>query len=69
MDGLQLHFDPKEPFQGHIYVKGKFADEHCHLDFTNNRTTGPFNVNFFNVHGCFIKCEQVVFILDYTRRL
>ncbi|EFO15412.2 hypothetical protein LOAG_13098, partial [Loa loa] len=54
---LRLRFEPEEPFHGHIYVKGYFTHENCHLDFTRNPTVSPFDFNVLYKSPCVQKCE------------
>jgi hypothetical protein len=43
-DGMRMHFIPdlNRPFSGHVYVKGFFFSQNCHLDYTKHALTGPF---------------------------
>uniref|UniRef100_A0AAF5PYE0 ZP domain-containing protein n=1 Tax=Wuchereria bancrofti TaxID=6293 RepID=A0AAF5PYE0_WUCBA len=56
-DGLRLYFEPEKPFCGHIYVKGYFMHEKCHLDFTQNPIVSPFYFSILYKSACIQKCE------------
>ncbi|KAK6104643.1 Zona pellucida-like domain family protein [Brugia pahangi] len=57
-DGLRLYFEPEKPFRGHIYVKGYFMHEKCHLDFTRNPIVSPFHFSILYKSACIQKGEM-----------
>uniref|UniRef100_A0A915PFB3 ZP domain-containing protein n=1 Tax=Setaria digitata TaxID=48799 RepID=A0A915PFB3_9BILA len=59
-NGLQLRFQPQKPFFGHIYVKGLFKDENCHLDFTRRPTANPILFQIRYGSPCNVICETQV---------
>ncbi|CAG9537404.1 unnamed protein product [Cercopithifilaria johnstoni] len=56
-NGLRLYFQPEAEFNGHVYVRGFFMSENCHLDYTRNPTANPFYFEIFYNGPCDVKCE------------
>uniref|UniRef100_A0A1I7X3H7 ZP domain-containing protein n=1 Tax=Heterorhabditis bacteriophora TaxID=37862 RepID=A0A1I7X3H7_HETBA len=41
-DGIRLHINPVGQFVGHVYVKGFFFGQSCHLDYCKDGAQRPF---------------------------
>ncbi|EYB83249.1 hypothetical protein Y032_0339g2955 [Ancylostoma ceylanicum] len=43
-DGIRLHIDPVGVFFGHVYVRGHFKENKCHLNYCTQSTREPFTM-------------------------
>ncbi|KAI6183707.1 Zona pellucida domain-containing protein [Aphelenchoides bicaudatus] len=59
-DAMRMHFVPGSlPFSGHVYVKGFFFSQNCHLDYTRHLLTDPFYLHVPYNSTCQVHREKV----------
>uniref|UniRef100_A0AC35UG18 ZP domain-containing protein n=1 Tax=Rhabditophanes sp. KR3021 TaxID=114890 RepID=A0AC35UG18_9BILA len=57
-EGLRIHFSPTGSFSGHVYVKGYFFSQYCHLDYSSYLISHPFFFHIPYKSECNVKKER-----------